>query len=188
MVHNICYNAHILVNKGGRQALICEIQKKAAALAKKFNTTNAVVMAKKLGINVKFMDIGTLKGLYTIIKRNRYIILNPALTPKMKNIVCAHELGHDQLHRALAKDRCLQEFLLYDMDSRPEYEANIFAANLLLKNEDILEYINTYHYNISQIAQATGSDVNLIAIKITYLRKQGYSFTPQESNTDFLKY
>ena len=106
----------------------------------------------------------------------------------MKNIVCAHELGHDQLHRALAKDRYLQEFLLYDMDSRPEYEANIFAANLLLKNEDILEYINTYHYNISQIAQATGSDVNLIAIKITYLRKQGYSFTPQESNTDFLKY
>ncbi len=168
--------------------MICEIQKKAAALVKKFNTTNAVVMAKKLGINVKFMDIGTLKGLYTVIQRNRYIVLNPTLTPAMKNIVCAHELGHDQLHRALAKDQCLQEFLLYDMDSRPEYEANIFAASLLLKNEDILEYIHTYHYNISQIAQATDSDVNLVAIKIANLRKQGYSFTAQEFNAGFLKY
>ena len=50
----------------------------------------------------------------------------------MKRIVCAHEIGHDRLHRALAKKHGLQEFVLYDMATKPEYEANIVATEILL--------------------------------------------------------
>ncbi len=168
--------------------MFCNIQKAAEALRKKFNTNNAVVIAKKLGIDVKYMDIGNLKGLYTVIKRNRYIVLNRSLPSKTANIVCAHEIGHDQLHRTLAKEKCLQEFMLYKMDSRPEYEANIFAAALLLEEEKILEYIYTYDYSALQIAQITDSDVNLVAIKIAHLRTKGYSILQQEIRGDFLKH
>ena len=87
-----------------------------------------------LGINV--MDdcenLGSLKGMYCIVKRNRFIFLNKDLSPQMKRIVCAHEIGHDRLHRALAKKHGLQEFVLYDMATKPEYEANIVATEILL--------------------------------------------------------
>ena len=50
------------------------------------------------------------------------------LDENMLRIVCAHELGHDQLHRNMAKTTPIHEFMLYDMKSKPEYEANIVAA------------------------------------------------------------
>ena len=49
----------------------------------------------------------------------------------------AHEIGHDRLHRALAKKHGLQEFVLYDMATKPEYEANIVAAEILLDSDEI---------------------------------------------------
>ena len=69
--------------------------------------------------------------MYKIIKRNRVIFINSNLPEYLQKIVCAHELGHDILHRHLAKNVALQEFMLYDMTSRPEYEANMVAADIL---------------------------------------------------------
>ena len=59
---------------------------------------------QELGIEVLFCDnFGPLKGMYRVIKRNRFIFINKDLSSRMQRIVCAHELGHDQLHRHLAK-------------------------------------------------------------------------------------
>ncbi len=55
---------------------------------------------------------------------------NNSLDENMLRIVCAHELGHDQLHRNMAKTTPIHEFMLYDMKSKPEYEANIVAAEI----------------------------------------------------------
>ena len=55
-----------------------------------------------------------MKGMYRVVKRTRFIFLNRDLTPQMQRIVCAHELGHDQLHRDLATTGAIQEFMLYD--------------------------------------------------------------------------
>ena len=48
-------------------------------------------------------NFSSLKGMYRVIKRNRFIFLNNSLDENMLRIVCAHELGHDQLHRNMAK-------------------------------------------------------------------------------------
>ena len=40
-----------------------------------------------------------------------------------------------QLHRNLAKGSAIQEFMLYDMTTKPEYEANIVAAEILFDTE-----------------------------------------------------
>ena len=80
----------------------------------------------------------------------------------MNRIVCAHELGHDQLHREFAASNTLQEFMLYDMNSIQEYEANVFAANLLLEDEAVLELVYD-GYDIVRIAAELQSDVNLVA-------------------------
>lgn len=83
-------NGHMLSNIG-------------AKLVRRCGTRDPFGIAKHLGIEVIFCDnLGSLKGMYRVIKRNRFIFINSSLSDKMQRIVCAHELGHDQLHRQLA--------------------------------------------------------------------------------------
>ena len=71
---------------------------------KRYGSRDPFEIARQLGINVMLCkNFGSLKGMYRVIKRNRFIFLNNSLDENMLRIVCAHELGHDQLHRNMAK-------------------------------------------------------------------------------------
>lgn len=50
----------------------------------------------------------------------------------LKNIVAAHELGHIILHRSQLKMAPMKDDVLYNMRDNTEYEANLFAADLIL--------------------------------------------------------
>lgn len=157
-------------------------------LVKRCGTRDPFRIAQELGIEVLFCpDFGPLKGMYRVIKRNRFIFINEDLNEQMQGIVCAHELGHDQLHRNLAKGKGLQEFMLYDMATKPEYEANVVAAEILLDTDEVLEYIYGYGYTCEQIARAMHTDINLVALKIAHLAETGYHLRNQDYRSDFLK-
>ena len=157
-------------------------------LVKRCDTRNPFEMAKDLGIKIiQTNEFKQLKGVYRVIKRNRFIFLNSNLNERMKRIVCAHELGHDQLHRSLAMGDGLMEFMLYDMRSRQEYEANMVAAEILLSDEDVLELIYDYHYDTEQIAGQLNSDINLVSMKTEMLRLKGYDLRQTEHRNNFLK-
>ena len=130
-------------------------------LVRRCGTRDPFQIAKELGIIVldDCENFGRLKGMYRVIKKNRFIFLNKDLSPQTKRIVCAHEIGHDRLHRTLAKGDGLQEFVLYQMNSTPEYEANIVAADILLNSDEVLEYIYNRGYTSAQIAQIGRADV-----------------------------
>ena len=162
------------------------IIKRARQLARYSETTDPFRIAEDVGIEIHFEDLGQLKGMYAFIKRNRFIVINDRLCESMKRIVCAHELGHDQFHRDLAKNKWLHEFMIYNMNQRTEYEANIFASEILLPDNDVLELADEDH-NIEQIAGALYSHVNLVALKLNTLSQQGYHFRNFESRDDFLK-
>ena len=163
------------------------IANKGAQLVKRCDTRDPFKIAKELGIKVMFVDeFEKLKGVYRVIKRNRWIFINSNLPERMQRIVCAHELGHDQLHRELAKGDGLMEFVLYDMDSRPEFEANVLASQILLPDDEVLEHIYN-GYDAEQIARMMGSDINLVALKDATLNQQGYNFRSIDHNTTFLK-
>ena len=106
----------------------------------------------------------------------------------MHDIVLLHEIGHDCLHRSEAiKVGGLKEFNIFDMgDQRMEYEANMFAAQIALPDDEVLEYIYT-GYDVGQIARAMRSDINLVALKVAELNTRGYRFREQEHRSDFLK-
>lgn len=164
------------------------LTKVGSDLVKRCGTRDPFRIARELGIEVMFCsDFGPLKGMYRVIRRNRFIFLNEDLSPRMQRIVCAHELGHDQLHRNLAKGNSLQEFTLYDMTTKPEYEANIVAAEILLDTNEVLEYIYQYEYTSEQIAFAMQTDINLVALKVAHLIETGYDLRRQEHQSDFLK-
>ena len=157
-------------------------------LVRRCGTRAPFEIARQLGVEVLFCpDFGSMKGMYRVVKRTRIIFLNRNLTPQMQRIVCAHELGHDQLHRDLAKTGALQEFMLYDMTTKPEYEANIVAAEILLDTDEVLDYVYHYGYTSEQIARAMGTDINLVALKVAHLAETNRGLRPVEHRSDFLK-
>jgi len=164
------------------------IRKEAGRLVSRYGTRDPFQIAKELGIHVLFEnDFGSLKGMYKVIKRSRFIFINASLNEGGQRTICAHELGHDRLHREFAKEAAFQEFMLYDMRTRPEYEANIFACELLIGDNDIFPLIEN-EYDIYQIAGELGEDMNLVLIKLDELRKQGHDVrAPYRPNSDFLK-
>lgn len=157
-------------------------------LVRRCGTRDPFEIARQLGVEVLFCpDFGSMKGMYRVVKRNRFIFINRDLTPQMQRIVCAHELGHDQLHRNLAKTGAIQEFMLYDMATRPEYEANIVAAEILLDTNEVLDYVYNFGYTSEQIAKAMSTDINLVALKVAHLAESNRGLRPIEHRADFLK-
>ena len=166
-----------------------EIIRKANKLIKTHGTNDPFDLADRLGIIVKPTAFTKQRGAYTVLLRNRFIFLSDALDEAMTNIVMWHEIGHDQLHRkeAIAAGS-FQEFNIFDMrSSRMEYEANLFAAQLALPDDEVLEMIYA-GYDVEQIARTMNSDINLVALKCEIFNSQGYGFYPQGYDRKFLKY
>ncbi len=157
-------------------------------LVRRCGTRDPFEIARQIGVEVLFCDgFNSMKGMYRVIKRNRFIFINRDLTPQMQRIVCAHELGHDQLHRNLAKTGAIQEFMLYDMTTKPEYEANVVAAEILLDTDEILDCIYKYGYTAEQTAKALETDINLVTLKVAHLAETGHTLRRIEHRADFLK-
>ena len=146
-------------------------------------------IAKEMGILIVPAPFKKQKGAYKVIERQPIIFINDSLHPVVREIVFGHELGHHLLHREEAiQAGGFQEFNLFEMrENRMEYEANLFAAQLMLPDDEIKEYIYR-GFDVQQIARAMRSDINLVAIKGDLLRSQGYQFNHQEHSNDFLKY
>lgn len=158
---------------------------RADTIVREIGTRDPERIAKELGIVIKEVDFDRQKGVYKVIKRNRFIFIKSDLHEVMHRIVLLHEIGHDQLHRKQAT--VFQEFNLFDMTSNSmEYEANLFAAQIALPDDDIIEHIYD-GLDASQIARAMHSDINLVALKVSELSRRGYSFRNIEHRNDFLK-
>lgn len=89
----------------------------------------------------------------------------------MRSIVILHEIGHHMLHKDIAKS--FKEFNIFDPTGNiMEYEANLFAAEIMLPDHEIVDYMKQ-GYTATQIATAMKSDVNLISLKATDLKRRG---------------
>ena len=166
-----------------------EIVQKANHIVRLCGTRDPHKIADELGIEIIYCPFKSQRGAYKVIMRNRFMFVKEDLSPVMENIVLLHELGHDSLHREEAtKVGGFKEFNIFDIrDSRMEYEANIFATQIALPDDDFLE-LAEQGYDVQQIARTMHSDVNLVALKADTLISQGYRLRPQEHRNDFLKY
>jgi len=122
--------------------LVTEILEHAQKLVDRFKTRNPFEIADGLGVEVWQRPLVKLKGFYTYARKSRYIIINSELDEVLKPLVCAHELGHDQFHIQLARYTLWQDVMISNMSTRPEREANLFAAELLLSDEAVLEVLD----------------------------------------------
>lgn len=163
------------------------IAQAAQSLVKRRKTRDPFEIARAEGIHVLLADdFKNLKGMYKVIKRSRFIFVNSSLDKPMRRIVCAHELGHDMLHRERAKLDILNDTLLFGVESKMEYEANIFAALLLLDSEEVLAMAKN-GYTAQYIAATMCTDVNLVALVADYLIARGEQLFPQARKNNILK-
>ena len=156
-------------------------------LIRKYGTNDPFRLAKELNISVHFHSMKRQKAFCLCVMRNYSIHINENLSEQMRRMACAHELGHIMLHKDLLrpekgrKIKQLVEMELFDITSMTEYEANLFAAYLLIDEEEVLEYLHN-GYDIVTMASMLNVNVNLLAIMLAEMKKTGLPvdvpFTP----------
>ncbi|MGN0678492.1 MAG: ImmA/IrrE family metallo-endopeptidase [Oscillospiraceae bacterium] len=146
---------------------------------------NIFQTAENSGARVWLRSLGTLKGFYVFEGGCRYIVINDELDAVTKTVVCAHELGHDMLHRELS-DGGIRESTLFLENNKTEREANLFAANILISDSDILEELS-YHNDASAVSASLGFPIEIIEYKLEILNFKGFKFNCSGVKSDFLK-
>ncbi len=166
-----------------------EIYKKAANIVRDCGTRDTLKIAHELGIYVDFVpEFDSLLGMYTYRQRERHILLNPRMEEMTMQMVCGHEIGHDLFHRELAKaENMLPEFVLFDMRSKPEYEANAFAAHVRIDDDELVSLMR-HGYDVVQLSAMMNTNINLMLIKLNEMNRMGWRLNlPYVPNADFLK-
>lgn len=144
-------------------------------------------LADLMDITIKEVDFYDQKGIFIKLMDKKYIFLNTNLCPELKNIVLYHELGHNVLHiDDMPEIGFSDSDLFHKSSNRMEYEANLFAAELSLDDDEVLDMCVSNN-DIYQIAKALDSDINLVALKVDLLRKKGHKLGKVEHKNDFLK-
>lgn len=168
---------------------ILNIVSVADSLTAMYDTSDPFKLARAVDVEILKRDFKRQKGAYKVILKNRFIFIKKDLSQYEARIVAAHELGHDLLHREYAMlNGGFEEYSLFNRpDDRMEYEANIFAAQLLIADGDFLEYA-AMGYDTEKIAKALKSHKNLVALKGDILIKKGYPLKAQEHSGKFLRY
>ena len=164
------------------------IYRKAIGIVKQCGTRNTEKIAQELGIYLHYNDEFTeLLGMYVYHCKERHIILNSHMEDMVTKMVCGHEIGHDSLHRDMARKSCMQEFVLFDMRNSMEYEANAFASHLLVDDDELIGLLEQ-GYDVVQAASSMGTNVNLMLIKLNELNRMGWHLNlPYVPRSDFLK-
>lgn len=137
------------------------IKRLADSLVRKYNTRNPFEIIKNLNVIVVFYPLNGVRGFYQYFQRNNIIYIDETLSDREKLFVCAHELGHMLLHK--------QTNAIF-MDSRTqlnttkyELEADRFAVNLIMSDEEIEEHLN---FTTAQFSRLFGYSKKLIELRM----------------------
>jgi len=161
----------------------------AEKLTRKNGTRNPYELCDALGVRIRLKDLGTdIKAYYFYQSRIRNIVLNSRVSETIRRILVAHELGHDRLHREIAMLKGFQEVELFDMARPAEYEANIFAAELLIADDELLAILNDENASFFSAAKELYVPAALLDFKFRILKQKGYRMeAPYIAHGDFLK-
>lgn len=129
------------------------IERKANELIRKYKTNNPFELVKNCNIKLLYADLGNIGGFYQYYKRSKLIIINESLSALQQKEICAHELGHALLHPK--QNRFFLHQNTFQNNDKLEREANLFAAYLLISEEEAAEFFQR-RATVSQISAIVG--------------------------------
>lgn len=160
-------------------------------LDKKYGEKDPVALCSLLGIKLNMFPMGTardaVKGFFLIDRRVKVVTVNSDLPRVIQRIITAHEIGHARLH-AGSGIRAFHEAGLFDESSLLEREANLFAAEYLLPDDEVLETLsgdNTFF----TAAASLNVPPELLDFKFRLMKWKGYKLVepPLTASSKFLK-
>ena len=165
------------------------ISNMVSRLIKKHGTRNPFELCKRMGISVRYKDLGySMKAFYFYQSRIKNIVINSRAGEIVQEILCAHELGHAVLHGELAAMRGFHELEMFDSLIPTEYEANLFAAELLIDDGELLELLNDNEKSFFSVAKELCVPAELLDFKFRMLKNKGYRIeSPMFAQSNFLK-
>lgn len=137
---------------------------KQAALTtiKKYKSRNPFEIIKGMkNVILVMAPLVEVRGFYQYFKRNYIIYIDENLPEHEKRFVCAHELGHLFLHRK-ANHIYMDAKTNFNVD-RFEIEANKFAMELLISDDELNEYRDC---NMEQLSRVFGYSEHLIKLRM----------------------
>lgn len=138
-----------------------DIMQAVEKLVRTHKTRNPFEIIKGMNVILVIYPLEGVRGFYQYFQRNNIIYIDEKLSENEKLFVCAHELGHMLLHKK-------SNFIYMDTNThfntdKYENEADSFAINLLISDEDLIEYQG---YSINQISRLFGYRKELIELRI----------------------
>ena len=118
----------------------------------------------------------TLKGYCFMSCKTVYVMISSFPSEEEKMIVAAHELGRIILHRSQLKMAPMQDDTLYNMTDNTEYQANLFAADLLIEDEDIEEMVQNEDLDYFGLCSSLNATPELMSFKLYSLAKRGQAY------------
>ncbi|WP_024622114.1 ImmA/IrrE family metallo-endopeptidase [Metaclostridioides mangenotii] len=126
------------------------IKKTIKALVKTYNTRNVYELCSCLNINILKDDLKYFKGYFLRDNKSVSIVIDSNLSEYEERCVVAHELGHVVLHSG--SNICFLTNYTYSNTKKLENEANEFAAELLVSDENIQEAMEKQFSMVEQMA------------------------------------
>ena len=163
----------------------------AQRLKTKYDENDPWKLAAAMNIQVALVPMGLFegccKGFFLIHKRIKHITINSDLPEEYQRVILAHEIGHAALHAKKASGAAFHEIKLFDSTDQQEYEANVFASELLLSDDAVIDALNDDMF-FFQAAKYLYVPSELLDFKFRILKRRGYKVeSPIVSNGDFLK-
>lgn len=167
---------------------ICRSVKK---ITDTYGERNPFRLCEDMDIILLFQALGeeknSVKGFYFESHRIKTITINSDLSEELQRVIAAHELGHAVLHRT-ERVHSFNEFWLFDEAAAMEREANLFAAELLIDDEELLEILREGS-TFFEAAARLMAPVELLEFKLRLMRSKGYEIreAPVRAESGFLK-
>lgn len=152
---------------------IAGICQEADTLVSEYETRNPSEIADKLHIIIKERNLdyegGSLKAFSASFFGKFCICINKSLDEKLYKCILTHEIGHVVLHKDILKnDEFIYDFEIVSTLKGIEAEANFFASEILISDDDIKE-ASIYGYDVYQLASMLGIPVEFVVYKLKIL-------------------
>lgn len=170
--------------------LTTAIKREANRLKMKYQTDDPYEICSAMKIQVMKRPMGknpkSCKGFFMVNSRCKLIMINSDLSDEIQRIILAHELGHAALHSNAALS-AFHEFALFDNTDRMEYEANIFAAEFLLEDTEVMDALEESD-DFFRTANCLRVPPELLDFKLRILQRQGFEINaPYIAHGNFLR-
>lgn len=168
------------------------ISREVKRIKNKYKENDPYRLCDAMGLILIFEPMGlyegACKGFFLMQSRKKSITINCDLPEHLQRIILTHEVGHAVLHRNTTGIKAFHDFALFDETSLYEYEANIFAAEYLMDDNDVLEMLND-DLSFFEAASMLHVPAELLDFKFRILKRKGFKVIdpPLMVNGDFLK-